>query len=134
MPITLNDNARALLKAPNFCNVSTLREDGSVQCVPVWVDLDGDTVVLNTAVGRAWQTHLGRDPRVTLTILNQENPYEYVTLRGRVVSETTDGADDHIDKMAMKYMGVDSYPYRSSEEQRVVVRVEAEHVSYFSAG
>ena len=82
--------------------------------------------MLNTAEGRAWPRNLERDPRVTLTVQNMENPYEYLEVRGRVAERTHDGADEHIDALAKKYLGQDSYPYRQPGEQRVIIRVEPE--------
>ena len=83
--------------------------------------------MLNTAEGRAWLRNLERDPRVTLTVPNLENPYEYLEVRGRIAERTHDGADEHIDALAKKYLGADEYPYRQPGEQRVIVRVEPEH-------
>jgi len=127
----IEERAEALLKAKNFCHVATLRADGSVHGVPVWVDVQDGRVVLNSAEGRAWVRNVERDPRVTLTVVNGENPYEYVEVRGRVAERTHEGADAHIDAMAKKYMGVDEYPLRQPGEQRVIIRVEPEHVHAF---
>jgi len=124
----IEGRAAELLQAKNFCHVSTLRSDGSVHTAPVWVDVQDGRAVLNTAEGRAWPRNLERDPRVTLTVQNMENPYEYLELRGRVAERTTEGADQHIDAMAKKYMGVDEYPMRRPGEQRLIIRVEADHV------
>lgn len=124
----IEGRAKELLEAKNFCNVCTIRGDGSVHAAPVWVDVQDGRPVLNTAEGRAWPRNLERDPRVTLTVQNMENPYEYVEVRGRVAERTHDGADAHIDALAKKYMGVDEYPLRQPGEQRVIIRVEPEHV------
>ncbi len=124
----IEGRAEELLRAKNFCVVSTLRSDGSVHSAPVWVDVQDGRPVLNTAEGRAWPTNLERDPRITLTVQNMENPYEYLAVRGRVAERTHDGADAHIDALAKKYMGVDEYPLRQPGEQRVIIRVEPEHV------
>jgi PPOX class probable F420-dependent enzyme len=124
----IEGRAEELLKAKNFCHVSTLRKDGSVHTAPVWVDVQDGRPVLNTAEGRAWPTNLERDPRVTLTVQNMENPYEYLEVRGTVVERTHDGADEHIDAMAKKYMDKDEYPLRQPGEQRVIIRVEPERV------
>jgi len=117
-----------LLSAKNFANVATLRSDGSVLSAPVWVDVQDGRPVLNSAEGRAWPRNLERDPRITLTVQNLENPYEYVEVRGKVAERTHDGADEHIDALAKKYLDADSYPYRQPGEQRVIIRVEPEHV------
>lgn len=124
----IEGRAEELLKAKNFCHVSTLRADGSVHTAPVWVDVQDGQPVLNTAEGRAWPRNLERDPRVTLTVQNMENPYEYLEVRGRVAERTHDGADEHIDAMAKKYMDKDEYPLRQPGEQRVIIRVDPERV------
>src|ERR1700693_1807743 len=128
MSATIEGPAEALLKGKNFANVATLRSDGSVQVAPVWVDIKDGQPVINSAEGRAWPRNLERDPRVTLTVQNMENPYEYVEIRGKVAERTHDGADEHIDSLAKKYMGVDSYPLRQPGEQSVIIRVSPQHV------
>jgi PPOX class probable F420-dependent enzyme len=124
----IEGRAEELLKAKNFCLVATLNGDGSVLAVPVWVDVQDGMPTLNTAEGRQWPRNLERDPRVTLTVQNLENPYEYLEVRGRVTERTHEGADEHIDAMARKYMGVEEYPLRRPGEQRVILRVEPERV------
>jgi PPOX class probable F420-dependent enzyme len=128
MSTRIEGRAEELLKGKNFCHVATLRSDGSVHGAPVWVDVQDGKPVLNTAEGRAWPRNLERDPRVTLTVQDMENPYQYVEIRGRVAERTHDGADEHIDAMAKKYMDKDSYPLRQPGEQRVIIRVEPETV------
>jgi PPOX class probable F420-dependent enzyme len=128
MSTRIEGPAEELLQGKNFCHVSTLRRDGSVHCAPVWVDVQDGMPVLNTAEGRAWPRNLERDPRVTLTVQNVENPYQYLEVRGTVAERTHDGADAHIDALAKKYMGVDEYPMRQPGEQRVILRIEPEHV------
>jgi PPOX class probable F420-dependent enzyme len=128
MSTSVEGHAADLLKGKNFAQVATLRSDGSVHVAPVWVDVQDGLPVLNTAEGRAWPRNLERDPRVTVTVQNLENPYEYVTIRGKVAERTHAGADEHIDAMAKKYLGQDSYPFRQPGEQRVIIRVEPEHV------
>lgn len=103
--------------------------DGSPQVTPVWVDLDGDLVVVNTARGRQKDKNMRRDPRVSLAIIDPENPYRYIEIRGRIAEITEEGADAHIDKMAKKYLGADKYPYRQSGEVRVMFKIQAEKTS-----
>jgi PPOX class probable F420-dependent enzyme len=129
MGVTIDGRAEELLQAKNFCHVATLRADGSVHGVPVWVDVQDGLPVVNTAAGRSWLRNLERDPRITLTVPNMENPYEYLEIRGRVAERTTDGADEHIDALAKKYLDADSYPFRQPGEQRVIVRVTPEHAT-----
>ncbi len=123
----------AFFEAPNFAALATIRADGTPHVSPVWIDYDGENVVFNTSAGRAKWKHLQRDPRATLQVSNPENPYEYVEVTGSAVL-SQDGADEHIDKLAKKYMGVDSYPYRTAEEVRVIVRVAPSKVTHFKAG
>ncbi|MHB8531320.1 MAG: PPOX class F420-dependent oxidoreductase [Solirubrobacteraceae bacterium] len=122
----LDSKAEELLKARNFANVSTLNADGTIHAAPVWVDVQDGNVVVNSAEGRVWPRNLERDPRVTVTVQNMENPYEYLQVRGRVAERTHEGADEHIDQLAKKYLGEDEYPYRQPGEQRVIIRIEPE--------
>jgi PPOX class probable F420-dependent enzyme len=126
MSVKIEGRGEELLKARNFCNVATLRADGSVHSAPVWVDIQDGRPVVNTAEGRVWPRNLERDPRVTLTVQNMDNPYEYLEIRGRVAQRTHEGADAHIDALAMKYLGKDEYPYRQPGERRVIISVEPE--------
>jgi len=130
MPEPIEGRSRELIEAPNFCAIATLREDGSPQVATVWADLQDGLVALNSARGRAWPANAERDPRVALVVVNHENPYEYVEIRGRVAEMTEDGADEHIDALAQKYLGEDRYPYRTPGERRVIVRIEPEHVRH----
>jgi len=128
MSATIEGRSEQLLKAKNFCLVATHRADGTIHGVPVWVDVQDGRPTLNTAEGRAWPRNLERDPRVTLTVPNSENPYDYVEIRGRVAERTHEGADEHIDALAKKYLGTDSYPYRRPGEERLIIRIEPEYV------
>ena len=128
MAETIEGRVRELLEAPNFVHVATVRKDGVPHNVPVWVDTDGEHVVLNSAEGRAWPANLRRDGSAGLNVMNLENPYEYVYIKGALVEDTHEGADAHIDAMAKKYMGVDEYPLRQPGEQRVMFRIEPERV------
>ena len=111
-----------------FANLATLNSDGSPQVTPVWVDFDGKNVVVNTARGRVKANNLAREPRVALSIADPENPYRYIGVQGRVVEMTEQGGDAHIDKMAKKYLGKDTYPFRAPGEKRVIVKIAPEKV------
>ena len=117
-----------LLKKPAFANLATLNADGSPQVTPVWVDFDGTHVIVNTARGRVKAKNLARDPRVALSIADPENPYRYLGIQGRVTEMTDAGGDAHIDKMAKKYLGKDSYPGRTPGEVRVIVKITPDKV------
>jgi PPOX class probable F420-dependent enzyme len=124
----LSEPQAELFRGKNWGTVVTLREDGSPHATPVWIDTDGDNVLFNTAVGRAKERHLRRDPRVAITVLpaeDQQSGYVTVTGTAEIVEE---GAVDHIDKLAKKYIGEDKYPYLQPGEQRVIVRVKPDKV------
>ena len=112
-----------------FAGLATLMPDGSPQVTPVWIDYDGENVVFNTAVGRQKDKNLQADGRVALSLTDPENPYRYMEVRGNVVERTTEGADDHINKMAKKYLGQDVYPFRQPGEVRVMYKIKPERVS-----
>ncbi|MBI3694324.1 MAG: PPOX class F420-dependent oxidoreductase [Acidobacteria bacterium] len=118
-----------LFQKKAFANLGTLMPDGSPQVTPVWCDFDGTHVVVNSALGRRKDRNMRGDPRVSLSIVDPDNPYRYVEVRGRVVEITTDGADAHIDKMAKKYLGMDNYPNRKPGEVRVIYKIQPERFS-----
>lgn len=118
-----------LFQKKAFAHLVTLMPDGSPQSTPVWCDFDGQYVIFNTAAGRQKDKNLIRDGRAALSIIDPDNAYRYLEVRGRVAERTTNGADDHIDKMAMKYMGKDKYPFRQPGEQRVIFKIKPEHIT-----
>lgn len=122
--------AQHLLKGKHFAHVATLMPDGSPQVSPVWVDVEDGQVLFNTAEGRLKPQNLRRDPRVAISIVDDENPYESMLIRGKAVELTQEGADDHIDALANRYMGVDEYPLRQPGEERVIVKIEPEKVQH----
>jgi PPOX class probable F420-dependent enzyme len=129
MADTLSDKARALIARPVVASLTTLGKDGSPQVTPLWIDEDGDDLLFNTAKGRVKARHMENDPRVAVSVVDPDDPYNVVALRGTVVDITTDGADEHIDALAKKYLGVDSYPMRTEGEVRVKVRVRTDHIA-----
>ena len=129
MTIALTEAQKKLLEGKNFVSVATINKDGSPQVSPVWADFDGKYVVLNSEEKRRKVRNLKRDPRVALSVYDQENPYNYIEIRGRVVEITTKGAFEHIDKLAKKYIGQDKYPWNKPEDVRVIIKVEPEHVA-----
>jgi PPOX class probable F420-dependent enzyme len=129
MSEAIPEKYRDLFNKRAFASLATNMPDGHPQVTPVWVDIDGDHVIVNSAKGRQKDRNLRRDPRVSLAIIDPENPYRYLEIRGRVDEITEDGADAHIDKMAKKYLGVDKYPYRQADEVRVMYRIRPEHTS-----
>ena len=124
---------RSLLEAPNHAVVSTVNDDGSVHGTVVWVNVEDGRLAVNSAVGRKWPANLQRDPRLTLVVYDQANPYEYVEVRGTATA-STEGADGHIDRLAKKYLGADRYPYRSPDEQRISFFIEPQRVRHQKQG
>ena len=125
---TIPEKYRDLFNKRAFASLATLMPNGDVQVTPVWCDIDNGNVIFNSARGRVKDKNVRRDPRVTLTLIDPDNPYRYLEVRGRVVDITEKGADQHINKLAKKYLGVDKYPYRQPGEVRVLYRVKTEHV------
>jgi PPOX class probable F420-dependent enzyme len=124
----LSEKQAELLRGKNWGTVTTLRKDGSPHSTPVWIDTDGENVLFNTAVGRAKERHLRRDPRVSVVVLPAEDQQSgYVSVTGTAeISE--DGAVDHINKLAKKYVGLDEYPWLQPGEQRVIVTIKPEKI------
>ena len=127
--VAIPDKYKDLLSGKKaFASLATLMPDGTPQVTPVWFDYDGKNLLFNSARGRQKDRNVRRDPRVTLTIADPENPYRYVEVRGRVVDITQEGAADHIDKMAKKYLDKDKYPFAQPGEVRVLYTVRPEKV------
>ena len=124
----IKGRARELIEAPNFLALASEREDGSTHLTVIWGDLEDGRVAVNSAEGRIWPENLRRKPEVSLVVVNHESPYEYVSVRGRVVEDTHDGADEHINRLAKKYMDKDEYPFRQPGEQRIKFLIEPERV------
>ena len=129
MSQAIPEKYRDLFTKKAFASLATLMPDGQPQVTPVWCDVEGDLVIINTAKGRQKDRNLRRDPRVALSIIDPDNPYRYLELRGRVAEITEQGAAEHIDKMAKKYFGVDKYPYKNQNEVRVIFKIQPEHAT-----
>ena len=127
----LTEKQADLFRGKNWGTVVTLRKDGSPHSTPVWLDTDGEHVIFNTVIGRVKEKHLRRDPRVAVTVIpaaDQQSGYVSVTGTAEFVDE---GAFEHIDKMALKYLGLEKYPYLQPGEQRVIVKVTPEKVDSY---
>ena len=129
MAEVIPEKYRDLFDKKAFAHLATLNSDGTPQVTPVWVDYDGTHIVVNSARGRRKDKNMERNRAVALSLQDPDNPYRYLEVRGRVEEITEDGADQHIDKLAKKYMGVDKYPYRQASEKRVMYKIKPEHTS-----
>jgi PPOX class probable F420-dependent enzyme len=131
---TLSEKQAKLFTDRNWGVIATIREDGSPQATPVWIDYDGEAVLVNSAYGRAKVRNVQRDPRATVTVLpaeNQQSGYVMVSGPAELVDE---GAHEHIDMLAKKYLGEDRYPYLGPDERRVIIRIHPERVDGYGAG
>jgi len=129
MADTIPEKYRDLFSKPAFANLATLMPDGAPQVTPVWCDFDGANVLINSAKGRLKDKNMRRHKRVALSIMDPDNAYRHLALRGEVVEITESGADAHIDKLAKKYLGKDKYPFRGPGEVRVIYKIRPDKVS-----
>ena len=112
-----------ILNKKSFAHLATIMPDGTPQVTPVWVDYDGETIIINSARGRVKTRNMEVGSPVAVEIMDADNPYHYLQVRGKVIDVTEKGADAVIDSLAKKYLGVDSYPYRRADEVRVTYKI-----------
>lgn len=126
-------------RGKNFGFLGTVNKDGSPQVTPTWIDIiekeenevgREEIILINTAMDRLKQKNVSRDPRVSISMVDEDNPYSMVTIKGRVVEQTTEGADEHIDKLAKRYLNVDRYPAHSPSVKRIILKVKPEKIFY----
>jgi len=117
-----------LLKGKNFASLATLMKDGAPQVSTTWIDYDGANILVNTAEGRLKTRNAMRDSRVALVVSEEGNPYNSVNIRGKVIEQNTSDADEHIDKLAKQYFGLDKYPRQSPDEKRIIFKIKPEKV------
>ena len=129
MPATISPGFQKLLREPAYCQLATLMSDGSPQITQVWVDTDGQHILINTAQGRQKERNVRRDPRVAVNVVDPANAWRIAMVRGRVVDVTTEGADQLIDELAKKYLNEETYPFRRPEEVRVTLKVLPEKIN-----
>ena len=118
----LTDADIELLKEAQIAIVTTVNPDGSLHSTPTWVDTDGEAVIINTSVGRKKPRNIEQFKHVSICVVDSKQPYRWVSVSGKGEFETKE-ADAHIDAMAKKYLGQDTYPFRTEGEVRVMVRV-----------
>jgi PPOX class probable F420-dependent enzyme len=124
--VKLPEEVRRIVEGKNFAFLATIMPNGYPQVSPVWIDIEGDYILINTARGRVKDKNTDRDPRVSVAIPDWQNPYKYVEIRGRVVEKTSDGAAEHIDKLAYKYLGEERFA--GPRENRVIWRIKPEKI------
>jgi len=125
----LSDKARQLIARPVLATLATVAADGGPQVTPLWIEVDGDDLLVNTARGRAKARNVERDQRVAVSVIDPDDPYNVVAVRGTVVEVTTEGPDAHIDRLAKKYLGVDEYPMRRPDETRITFRIRTDRIA-----
>ena len=133
MAVTLPQSVKTLLSDKAFGHVVTLNSDGKPQVTMVWMDVDGDEVLFNTADGRKKPQNLRRDPRVIVSVQSRNDPQAYAIFHGKA-RITEEGADAHIDKLAKRFLGADTYPYRQPGEKRLLVRISVDRIGGFAPG
>lgn len=122
----LSDEAIEIIEGKNFAYLATSMADGSPHISPVWIDRDGDMLLINTVPGRVKQKNVSRDPRVAISMIQEKNLYRHLFIRGRVIEQTKQGALDHINRLAKKYLGKD-YPWK--DRNRIILRIKPEYAN-----
>lgn len=129
MAKTIPGEFEDLFEKKAFGHLATLMPDGQPQSTPVWIDSDGRHVLVNTAAGRQKSANVERDARVAISIQDPDDPYRYLEVRGRVVETTEEGAEQHIDRLAKRYLGEDRYPWRAEGEKRLLLKIRPDHTT-----
>jgi PPOX class probable F420-dependent enzyme len=129
MAATIPQQYRDLFQKKAFANLATLMPDGRPQVTPVWVDLHDSHIRVNSAKGRVKDKNMRRNKNVALSIFDPDNPYRHLAVQGEVVDITEQGADEHIDTLAKKYLGKDKYPFRQPGEVRVIYKIRPDRVT-----
>ncbi|MDP2625875.1 MAG: PPOX class F420-dependent oxidoreductase [Candidatus Rokubacteria bacterium] len=127
MAIALPQSVKKILQDKAYGHVVTFDAEGKPQLTMVWVDGEGDEVLFNTADGRLKPKNLRRDPRVIISVQDHNDPQSYMVFHGKA-SVTESGADEHIDTLARRFLGVDKYPFRQPGEKRLLVRVKVDRI------
>ena len=132
MAVEVPERGREILEKRSIGSLATLMPDGSPQVTPVWVDLDGNEILVNTLEGRLKPRNIRRDPRVAISIPDPDEPTVALIVRGGA-ELTTDGAEEHADALAKKYLGEDVFPWRAPGDVRMLIRVHPERVLMYGA-
>ena len=130
MAAAIPEQYRDLFAKSAFAHLATIMPKGQPQLTPVWCDLEGGLIRVNSAKGRLKDRNMRRDARVALSLQDPDNAYRYLEVRGRVAEITEQGAEAHIDALAKKYLGKDQYPFRQPGEVRVIYKIAPERFSF----
>lgn len=122
------DELFRLFQLRNLAYVGTLSKDGSPHITPVWAEMVEDLIVINTFEESAKIRHISKDKRIALSVVEQNNPFNMVSIKGKVVEQTREGADEHLKKLAKKYLGIGKYYYRKPNHKRVILKIKPEKI------
>jgi PPOX class probable F420-dependent enzyme len=128
MAAAIPEKYKDLLSKVAFAQLATVMPDGAPQVTPVWFDYDGNYLRINSAKGRVKDKNMRRNKRVALSVQDPDNPYRYFAAQGEIAEITEEGANEHIDALAKKYLGKDKYPFRQPGEVRVIYKIRPEKV------
>jgi PPOX class probable F420-dependent enzyme len=117
-----------LFQGRNLAFISTLSKDGSPHITPVWADMEDDLILINTFETSAKNRNIKTDPRIAISVVENNNPYNMVSIKGIVVEQTTEGADEHLKKLAKRYLGLGKYYYRKPKQRRIILKIKPEKV------
>lgn len=126
---SLSEKAKRIVDAPNVACVATIMPDGSPQVAPVWIDREGDLLIINSTETARRVKNLKRNPRIALCVFDLKDTHSKIVVRGVVREITKDSAEEHVDKLEMKYRGNSRFPRHDPQRPRVIIRIEAEHLS-----
>lgn len=126
--ILMNDKAVKLFEGSNLVFIATIMKDGSPQLSPVWANYEDEHILVNTAEGRLKHKNVLRDPRVAVSVVDQNNPLNMTTIQGKVIEIIPDYEYQHVNKLTKKYIGKDNYPFRQPEEKRIIFKILPEKV------
>ena len=132
----LSESIAKFFKGKNFGFLGTVNKNGSPQVTPTWIDMMENEggheamILINTAKDRVKQKNVSRDPRVSLSIVDETNPYSMGTIKGRVVEQSTEGADEHLHKLARRYLNSDRYHSHSPFVKRIILKIKPEKIFY----
>jgi PPOX class probable F420-dependent enzyme len=115
-----------LFQIRNLVFLGTLSKDGSPHVTPVWAEMVDDLILINTFESSAKNKHITNDKRIALAVVDQNNPFNMVSIKGRVIDQTTEGADDHLKRLARKYLGIGKYYYRKPNHKRIIIKIKPE--------